>query len=373
MVTFSFQAIYQDPKPIHGHALANGTFTGAIGRLLTNESDLCLSTFFIRDYGIAGIDFTTPIYQDQLCVVVQKADIIPEAVLPLLTFDVASWICILLSLIGCSIFWIVLRIINANRSFVESLDQLYMMQSYSDYLHIVVDTGILFMSSPLMRSPKIWSERIFVISICLMSIILIAYFQSILATVFVNPLYYRDIKSLGELEESRLPIEIDLQLAVDLLFDEKSSLVERVNIVNSSHCLSYIAEYGNLSTVLRETSIKFNYAHWFRLKKLYQIPYCPRTFMTAFILPKQSVYFEPINQILIRLIRGGFIQKWISDTMFNMTLANTRLYGSLDERNYVVLQLVDMQFPFVVLICGCVLSSFVFIGEICTYETIIEF
>lgn len=365
--------IYQDPKPIHGYALENGTFTGALGRLLTNQSDLGLSLFFIRDYGTTGIDFTTPIYQDQLCVVVQKAHKIPEAVLPLITFDVASWLCILFSLIGCSLFWIGLRIINANRNFVESIDQLYMMRSYWDWVHIAVDTCILFMSSPLLRLPKTSSERIFVVSICMMSIIVIAYFQSILATVFVNPLYYRDIKSLGELEKTKLPIEINVHLALDLLFAENSSLIQRTNIVNSSRCLSYIADYGNLSMVLRKTSIKFEYSHWFQLKKLYQIPYCPRTYMTAFILPKQSIYYDRVNQILMRLTRGGFIQKWISDTTFNITLRNTREHGSLEERDYVVLELADMQFPFVVLLCGVFMSGFVFVGEMCAYESLMEF
>lgn len=341
--------------------------------MLTNQSDAGLSLFFIRDYGTTRIDFTTPIYEDQLCVVVQKAHEIPEAILPLLTFDVAAWVCILVSLIGCAIFWIFLRIINANRKFVDSIDQIYTMESCSDYLHIMVDTVILFMSSPMMKLPKIWSERIFVTSVCLMSIILIAYFQSVLATVYVNPIYQSDITNLVELEESKLPIEINLHLAFDSLFDENSLLVQRMKVVNNSHRLSYIAEYGNLSTILSKTSIMFEHSHWFRLKKLYQLPHCPRTYTTAFILPKESVYFKRINQILIRLIRGGFIQKWLSDTRFNITLESTRLYGSLDNRDYVVLQLADMQFQFVLLIGGLILSFMVFIGEICAYDTIIEF
>lgn len=353
--------------------MANGSFTGAIGRLLTNQSDIGLSLFFIRDYGTTDIDFTTPIYQDKLCVVVQKAHKIPEAVLPLLTFDVTSWMCLFFSFVGCAMFWIVLRTINSNRNYVDSVDQLYMMENYSDYLHIVVDTGILFLSSPLMRMPKIWSERVFIISISLMSIIILSYFESLLATVFVNPLYLQDIKTLGELENSRLPIEINLDLAVDSLFDENSSLIQRIKLVDNNHRLSYISEHGNLSTVLRQTLIKFDHSHWFRLKKLYQIPYCPRTYTTAFILPKKSVYFERINQILLRLLRGGFIEKWISDTMFNATLSSTRAYGSLSNQDYVVLQLIDMQFPFVVLIGGFVLSGFVFIAEFCAYEEIIEF
>lgn len=341
--------------------------------MLSNQSDMGLSLFFIRDYGTDGIDFTTPIYEDQLCVVVQKAHEIPEAVLPLLTFDETAWLCILMSMVGCSIFWIILRIINANRNFVDSTDQLYAMTSYSDYLHIVIDTGILFLSSPLLRMPKIWSERIFVASICLTSIIMMLYFQSLLATVFVNPIHYSDIKSLGELEDSKLPIEINLHLAVDSLFDENSSLTQRMTIVDNNHRLSYIAEYGNLSTVLSKTSIRFDHSHWFRLKKLYQIPYCPRTYMTAFILPKGSVYFQRINHILNQLIRGGFIQKWISDTMFNVTLESTRLHGSLESRDYVVLKLTDMQFPIVLLIGGLILSGLIFIGELCTNAAILEF
>lgn len=257
--------------------------------------------------------------------------------------------------------------------FVDSTEQLYMMNSVSDYVHIAVDTGILFISSPLMKLPKIWSERIFVISICLMSTIIFAYFESTLATVFVNPLYLKDINSFGDLENAELPIEINEHIAVDPLFDDTSPLLQRIKIVHESHQLSHIAQYGNLSMVLKQTAIKFDYSHWFRLKLMHQLPDCPRTYMTAFVLPKKSVYFQRINKILLRLASGGLIQKWIADTSFNWTLGSTMLYGIVDVQNFVILELEDMEFPFCILFGGYVLGFLLFIGELCSNDTIVEF
>lgn len=351
----------------------NGTFTGALGRLLTNKSDIGMTLYFIRDYGTTDIEFTTPIYRDQLCLVVRKAHKITEAVLPLLTFSLTSWISFLLSFVGCSIFWMILRNINARRMFVDSTSQLYMMNSFSDYVHIVVDTGILFISSPLMKLPKIWSERIFVMSICLMSTIIFAYFESTLATVFVHPLYLKDINSLDDLERTNLPIEIHKNIAIDPLFNNESSLMQRIRIVNESPQLSDIVEHGNLSMVLKQTTIGSNFSHLFRLKRMHQLPHCPRTYMTAFILPKKSVYFDRINTILLQLTRGGLIQKWIRDTTFNWTLGSTKMYGSLEEVDFVVLEMMDMEFPFYILLGGYVLGFFLFIGELCSHDKIVEF
>ncbi|XP_037030197.1 uncharacterized protein LOC119070021 [Bradysia coprophila] len=396
VMNFSSKFLY--PQSIYGYAQVNGTFTGALGRLLTNKSDIGMTLFFIRDYGTRDIEFTTPIYQDQLCVVVRKAHRIPEAVLPLLTFSVTSWISFLLSFVGCSIFWMILRNVNAKRMFVASTEQLYMMNNFSDYVHIAVDTGILFVSSPLLKLPKIWSERIFVISICLMSTIIFAYFESTLATVFVNPLYLKDINTLGDLESTDFPIEIHEHIAFDPLFDSKSSLMQRIQIVGKNHQLSHIVEHGNISLVLKQTAIKFDFSHWFRLKRMHQLPDCPRTYMTAFIMPKKSVYFdrdrdrdisravnsagspleksvyfERINALLLRLVRSGFIQKWITDTKFNWTLESTRLHGSLDKQDYVVLELIDMEFPFYILLGGYVVGFFLFIGELCFADAIVDF
>ncbi|KAG4074351.1 hypothetical protein HA402_008760 [Bradysia odoriphaga] len=369
----NFSIVYQDPHSIDGYALMNGTFTGALGRLLTNKSDIGMTLFFIRDYGTTDIQFTTPIHQDQLCLVVRKAQRIPNAVLPLLTFSVTSWISLLLSFVGCSIFWMILSNVNAKRMFVGSTDQLYMMNNFSDYVHIAVDTGILFVSSPLMKLPKIWSERMFVISICLMSTIIFAYFESTLATVFVNPLYLKDINTLGDLESTDFPIEIQEHIAFDPLFDNHSSLTQRIRIVSKNHQLSHIVEHGNISLVLKQTAIKFDLSHWFRFKRMHQLPYCPRTYMTAFIMPKKSAYFERVNALLLRLVRSGFIQKWIADTKFNWTLESTRLYGSLDKRDYVVLELIDMEFPFYILFGGYVVGFLLFIGELCSADVIVDF
>lgn len=284
-----------------------------------------------------------------------------------------SWIGLLVLFIACSIVWIVLRVVNASRAYIDESDQLYKMSQFTDYVHIVVDTGVLFFSSPMVRYPKIWSERFLVISICLMSIIVISYFESVLATVFVRPLYYRDINSIDELQENRLRIEVDKRIAIDPFFNDDSSLRQLIDIVENTHPLSHIAEHGNLSMIVKESSIKSDFSHWFRLKKLHQLPDCPRTYITAYVLPKRSIYLRRINEILLRLTQGGFIRKWIDDTIFNVTMASTKLYGILEERDFVVLEMVDMQLPFFVLLGGIVCSVFLFIGELCSNVALIEF
>lgn len=69
----------------------NGTLTGSLRTLQTRKSDVAFIGFFIKDYQTRDIEFSAPIYSDELCIVVKKAERIPQYVLPLVIFDQTLW------------------------------------------------------------------------------------------------------------------------------------------------------------------------------------------------------------------------------------------------------------------------------------------
>jgi hypothetical protein len=70
----------------------NGTFTGALKSIQDRRSDVAFVTFFIKDYETRSIEFSAPVYSDDLCLIVKKAEKIPQFMMPLITFDKSLWI-----------------------------------------------------------------------------------------------------------------------------------------------------------------------------------------------------------------------------------------------------------------------------------------
>lgn len=69
----------------------NGTLTGALKSIQSRKTDIAFIGCFIKDYETRDVEFTSPIYSDELCIVVKKAGRIPSFVLPLIIFDRTLW------------------------------------------------------------------------------------------------------------------------------------------------------------------------------------------------------------------------------------------------------------------------------------------
>jgi len=70
----------------------NGTLTGGLRTVQSRKSDIAFSGYFIKDYETRDVEFSTPVYSDELCIVVAKAGRIPNFILPLIIFDKSLWI-----------------------------------------------------------------------------------------------------------------------------------------------------------------------------------------------------------------------------------------------------------------------------------------
>lgn len=75
-----------------GYKFRNGTLTGALKTIARREADIAFVTFFIKDYETTTMEFSVPLYSDDLCLIVKKAGRIPQFILPLITFDDSLWI-----------------------------------------------------------------------------------------------------------------------------------------------------------------------------------------------------------------------------------------------------------------------------------------
>lgn len=89
--SFFLVALHPNDGSKFGFKNPNNSFTGALRSLQTRKADIVFIGYFIKDYETRAVEFSTPIYSDQLCVVVEKASRIPQFILPLIIFDRTLW------------------------------------------------------------------------------------------------------------------------------------------------------------------------------------------------------------------------------------------------------------------------------------------
>ncbi|XP_065077553.1 uncharacterized protein LOC135700823 [Ochlerotatus camptorhynchus] len=380
----NFTANYLPPdKDNFGTQLPNGSFNGVIGRLSRHESDIAFVGFFIKDYFSRDVEFTTGIYTDELCCLVRKASRVPEYLVPITIFPADLWGLLFLMGIVCSIAWIVLRagiqakgttgIRWAQRrrfAFLFNLsNEIRDAPLYRKMVQIFVDTYIILVSGPYQRFTRSGIERLMLFGIMMVSLIFVSMFQSGLSSVFLNPVYYKDIDSLQRLDESGVKIPVKYKGYMDDVFPANYSPMMdslrnkmALQLVKES-MLSRVARLGTISTVTRKTTLSLDNAVYITTKQLFMIPECPRSYNLGYVVPRHSVLLERMNVMLLWMLNGGLINHWIDVMNFNVSIKDWEQIRNSEAANFKILTMIDMQLPFYLLVIGLILSTVVFVCE----------
>ncbi|XP_052873208.1 uncharacterized protein LOC128278515 [Anopheles cruzii] len=371
---------------LFGDRLPNGTFTGAIGRVVRHQTDIVFTGFFIKDYLARDLAFTASLYSDAVCCLVRKASRIPEYLLPLFIFPADIWAMLCLLGVFCSLTWIALRA-TVRRS-LPAHERRFWSRRYRfavlfnlprtlrdasrrrQALQLVIDTFILLVSAPYRRFTRAGTERLFLTGLLLVSLIFVSLYQSGLAAVFVHPLYRRDIGSLAQLDDSGMAIPVKYRGFIDDVFPVNYSRLmdslrgRMVHLQVQESMLTRVARLGNIATVTRKTSLALDNAVYMTTRQLHMIPECPRTYNLAYVMHRQSVFGECFNRVLLRMVGGGLVSHWIDQMRYEWTLHNRRVVQNMMVSDFKVLTVLDMQFAFYVLAIGLSIAVGVIAGEV---------
>lgn len=223
---------------------------------------------------------------------------------------------------------------------------------------------MLLLSSPMRRFPRLQSERIFIGSVCLLSLNIVSLFQSSLATVLIRPMFYKNIDTLQQFADTRQKILIKYPAMLTDIFPEDSSETYRV-----LHGRMYLQAGGpeltafnvikmEMATVTRKTTLKLMKEE----SLVHLIPECPKSYNLAFVLTANSVYLDRINSIILDINRFGFMNKWVQDAIYKVELENSKIHPPTSNHARIF-NIDDMQLPFLVLMFGMFVSCLIFVAE----------
>lgn len=237
-------------------------------------------------------------------------------------------------------------------------------------IQIFIDTWMLFLSIPMRRLTRAQYERIFLASVCLVSIIFVSIYQSGLATVFVRPIYFKDIDSLEQLDKNVKNILVKYAGYLTDVFPNDTSQVYRnlrkkMQLVDTDMMAMDLVKYrSKAATITRESTKLLDNFLYFTRKELHLIDKeCPKNYYLAYMVPAKSAYLTRINEILVDISRFGFILKWINDFNYEVEVSHLKDLAMDYAGNTKVLSMSDLKFPFYILIAGSSLSCIAFVCE----------
>lgn len=325
---------------------------------------------------------------DDLCVVVKKAKRVPPELLPLVIFETDLWLSLLFVGTSISFVWMLLRTIN-NRikrhgTQVEYVSFAMFTYNLSPYLatqsqmrqniQIFIDSWMLFLSVPMRRLTRAQYERLFVTTVCLVSLIFMNIYQSGLATVFVRPIYFKDIDTLKKLDDSGKEIHVKYAGYMTDVFPNDTSdtfrnLRNKMRLIDTNMAAMDLIKYGdNVATITRRSTMQLDNFLYFAQKELHLIDECPKKYFVAYMVPANSVLLKRINEILFDIHRYGFILKWIED--FNNFYFLKHLKNLTHEGGHVkVLTVKDLRFPFIILAAGNLVGILFLVAELSLIAT----
>ncbi|KAJ9588819.1 hypothetical protein L9F63_017857 [Diploptera punctata] len=360
----NFTADTEEITTVESVELENGTITGALNEIAYNNKDLVMISKIVQNFISIDVEYVLPVVRNgKCCVVVPKAAKVPSWLSLIGCCSKEVWVYIFLNSVVCLSFWYCLRKLSFQLNLNKRETQI------QESLRIILN-ALLPTTFSKLTLIKLISERTFISSCMLWSIVISNVFQGVLFKFLKNPNSYKEINNLQDVLESGLPLFADdLELYEyfhTLDTDAANKLFERLEVNDrGSKILKNIATYKNetvlitylTATQIMETSPYFN--------KIHIAEECPITYIASYFVPRGSVYLPHIHDVVTRLYEAGFTEWWYKSAWDQYFLQYRFKYAREINVSYAhkPFSLKDIFVAFIVLLIGICVSILIAIIE----------
>ncbi|XP_075144773.1 uncharacterized protein LOC142219894 [Haematobia irritans] len=367
-----------DPDPDYfGERLPNGSYNGAIGGIIDNTVDICLTGFFVKDYFTRDISFSVAMYEDQLCIYTRKAQRVPDYLLPIFAVHYNVWIGFIVIAFFLSVVWALLRFlilflkIHRHDTLSHHLRKPFKIQ----YIRILIDTWVAWVRVSLNEYPVFHSEKVLVVSLCLVSVIFGAIFECSLASSHIEPLYFKDINTLQELNNTGLPIFYrHASMKDDLFVGETSLLFASLNAKTihkpdrKYNILEEIVDKGLTTGVNRFNSLMLESLDLIISKRIWIIPEFPKRYSISYVWHHGAPWEETLNEMLLKFSQAGIIVKFERDMKIETEINLIKREILERDVTFRILTVRDLQLAFYVVTIGNMMALITWILEKVLYS-----
>jgi hypothetical protein len=223
----------------------------------------------------------------------------------------------------------------------------------------------ILVGAPIKVVPK-FGQSFFLIACMVFNIIIIEVIQGSLFTSFSTTMFYADINTLQELDESELPIAMGFWNFIKADSDLIRSL-ENKTVYKPHNSLDVVAYQRNLSScegkLYTEFLLKMKYVDQDGLPLLHLLNECLSTFVLANIVPKGSAFLTVFDNVITKIVESGLTIKWNNDVVDSFTIEKM-INLNRNRTNVKSFSIYDVQSAFYIIVLGYISSLLLFLCEV---------
>ncbi|PSN33849.1 Ionotropic receptor 737 [Blattella germanica] len=238
-------------------------------------------------------------------------------------------------------------------------------ESYGTYSGCLLNAWAVFLSGSVIALPMRTGLRIFFFLFVFYCLALNTIFQSFFTSYFIDPGYEKQIESIEEINEKRIPVLIYsvAQYIEDLSgFKLYAKFKRKLQCSSYVECASYMIKYQNSS--VNEDEKVLNYiASTLGVYSKIDCPILPISIVgSSMYLSKGDPLLESFNDLIQKCVESGLSNRYWSFLTAKNVLQTYRNEEE-DNDSYTALAFFHLQTSFLFLLIGCCVGTCVLILE----------
>nr|XP_040575485.1 glutamate receptor ionotropic, delta-1-like [Lepeophtheirus salmonis] len=340
-----------------GSELPDGSFTGLVGDIMFERTDIAFAQFFITPSRMDRIDFTQPYDIEKVCFMVIKSPPLPQWKSLAYPLTLSVWLGVFLSILGS------LGFIYIYTTVTNSYEK-----SFSFVSGVFFYLGTLFdISQPMTSTLSKLSIRLAYTTFLLAIFVVTIGYRGSLISVLSVPHQSLPINSVKEVAESPLPIASFGPFHYETFMTSQDEDIQKIVDKFIVH-YDYEESFANLSdrnVIMCESkgfldySIRERFTDNYGFTTVHLVEECLNSYSVAFVTAKNSIYTDRIGDKIIQLNAGGLIEKWIEDEL-NLI---ARLSKTETTAAHNKLKINNLEGPFYLWLLGIGISILTFVYE----------
>ena len=326
----------------------DGKWTGPIGDILYNKSDLALGGWCFTLEDSLVVEGTDSYFTEAFKFFIPRAGTYPRYLSMTRVFAPDVWLMIFVLMFLAAIMF---RLAAVGQTTVECDAYKVISNCLINAWSVVLGVGVhkMPLSQPLRGLFFLWLTY---------SLAINTVFQTYVTTYIVDPGHRYQIDSVDEVIESGLEVYVNdflHELSDDLLKRQKSWR----KCGGAFQCLTTASESPGVVLLTGKTLVEYKSEELNCAFKYHESSSDLLHFHIVMVLKKGSPYLERINTVIRRLVAGGFPGQFFKDITRKNRSINLSGHGQ-----YVPMTLNQLQSAFVVMLVGLSLSLLLFFGEL---------
>ncbi|XP_045465146.1 uncharacterized protein LOC123674248 [Harmonia axyridis] len=352
---FNLTIVGCDSRECFGTVYPNGTVTGSLGLVASDRVELSTNARFLKHYNTSKIEFTSITYSDQVCFIVRKASIVPSWMFLYKAFDYPSWLCIFFFLVACIMFSLLMKMLGA-----------LLFGKYISFKMRVIIHILLTPNHPNLKK----GQAIFTTVYLMYSVIFTGIFQAVMVKLFSVVSRFQEINTIESLLDENYQILSSLDIFTEDQMDITKKLNERVLREFEEKALIRVATSNeNYATLERKRDAEYVIESYYTTSEdeplLHIVAECPVSYFMAYIVPAESPYRKRFDHLISVFREAGLIEYWYDLMVANLILEQKVKQNRGRREKTRPFSLEEVQFPFIILVLGLMLSASIFTMEIC--------